>query len=62
MSMHFDCELVLRENDHEVRLPHTFLAEIRPGTFRRLEGCDWIVTEIHEGDKPLVICGPPGES
>ena len=60
--MQFDCELVLCANDHELRLPHTFLAEISPGTFLRLEGRDWIVTEIQDGDKPRVICGPPGES
>jgi hypothetical protein len=58
----YDCELVLRENGDEMRVPHTFLAEIRPGTFVRLEGRDWIVTEIQEGDKPLVVCRPPSES
>lgn len=60
--MQFECELVLRENDHQVRLPHTFAAEVGPGTFLRLEGRDWIVTEIQEGDKPLVVCRPPSES
>jgi hypothetical protein len=59
--MQYECELVLRENDHEARLPHTFLAEIKPGTFLRLEGRDWIVTEIQDGDKPRVICRPPSE-
>jgi hypothetical protein len=60
--MQYDCELVLRENGHEKRMPHTFLAEIRPGTFLRLEGRDWIVTEVQEGKKLLVICELPGKS
>jgi hypothetical protein len=59
----YECELVLRENDHEKRIPHTFLAEVHAGTFLRLEERNWIITEIQEGDdKPLVICRPPSES
>jgi hypothetical protein len=60
--MQYDCDLLLRQNGNEKRMPHRFIAEIEPGRFLRLEGRDWIVTEIHEGDKPLVICRPPGES
>ena len=60
--MQYECELVFRENGDEKRMPHTFLAAIRPGTFLRLEGRDWIVMEIEEGEKPLVICRPPGKS
>jgi hypothetical protein len=43
-------------------MPHTFLAEVGPGTHLRLEGRDWIVVEVEEGDKPLVVCRPPNET
>jgi hypothetical protein len=54
----FDCELVLRENDHESRQPHSFVDEIRPGTFTRIEGRDWVVIEVRGGASPEVLCRP----
>jgi hypothetical protein len=45
-AMQYDCDLLLRQNGDEKRMPHRFLAEIEPGRFLRLEGHDWIVTEI----------------
>lgn len=59
--MRYECELVLRANDREMRLPHTFLAEVHPGDFLRLEGRDWIIVEVQEGEKPVVFCRPPSE-
>jgi hypothetical protein len=61
--MTYECELVLQENEHETRRPHTFLAEIRPGTFLRLDGRDWIVNDITERpDGPReIVCRPANE-
>jgi hypothetical protein len=59
--MPLECELVLRENDHEKRRPHSFLGEVRPGTFVRMDDRDWIVVEIQEGETPSVICRPAAE-
>lgn len=56
--MQYECELVLCEKGDEKRMPHTFLAEVGPGTHLRLEGRDWIVVEVEEGDKPLVVWRP----
>ena len=38
----FECELVLRENGGEARQPHTFIGEVRPGTFVYMNDRDWI--------------------
>jgi hypothetical protein len=61
--MRFDCDLVLRENGAESRLEHSFLSEIQPGTFVRLDDRDWIVMEIVErpGKTPEVVCRPANE-
>jgi hypothetical protein len=59
--MSFECELVLRENDHENRVPYSFLYEVRPGTFVRHDDRDWIVIEIQESETPSVICRPAAE-
>jgi hypothetical protein len=58
-----DCELALCGDREETRLPHTFLAEIQPGTYIRIQGSDWIVMEVHEreGDRPETICRPPSK-
>jgi hypothetical protein len=54
-----DCELVLRDMDVEIRRPHTFVSDIRAGTFVRFEDRDWIVVEIRESrPPPEVICSP----
>jgi hypothetical protein len=58
----FECELVLRENGGEARQPHTFIGEVRPGTFVYMNDRDWIVIEIQEGETPSVICRPVAES
>jgi hypothetical protein len=60
----FECELVLREADSERRLPHTFLAELRPGTHVHLDGIDWIVMEVEErpGSIPHVVCARVSEA
>jgi hypothetical protein len=57
----FECELVLRHDGEETRLPHTFLAEIRPGTYIRIQGQDWFVDEIRDRETgtPEIICRPP---
>jgi hypothetical protein len=39
-----------------------FLAEIRVGTFLRLDGRDWIVVEVHDGEPPVVVCRSPNET
>jgi len=57
----YECELVLRENDHEGRFPHSFMSEVRPGTFVRHGDRDWIVIEVQEGEPPWVICRPAAE-
>ena len=57
----FECALVLRERDHEMRVPHSFLSEVRPGTFVRKNDRDWIVIEVQEGEPPSVICRPAAE-
>jgi hypothetical protein len=49
---------VLRENDHENRVPHSFISEVRPGTFVRHGDRDWIVIEVQEGELPSVVCRP----
>ena len=54
----YECELVLRENDHETRFPHSFFSQVRPGTYVRMDDRDWIIIEIEEGDRPSVICRP----
>ena len=61
-AMQFDCELVLRENDHEDRVPHSFMREVGPGTFVRHGDRDWIVIDVQEGEKPVVFCRPPSET
>jgi hypothetical protein len=58
----YECDLVLRENDHEKRIPHSFLREITPGTYVRIENRDWIVVEVQEGEKPVIVCRPPSET
>jgi hypothetical protein len=58
----FGCELVLRENGDEKRTLHTFLAQVRPGTHLCFEGRDWIVLEVEEGEKQVVICRPANET
>jgi hypothetical protein len=58
----YKCDLVLRENDHEIRVPHSFISEVTPGTFVRMENRDWIVIEIQQSDStPAVICRPASE-
>ena len=58
----YECELVLRENGDEMRVPHEFLSEVRPGTFVRKDNRDWIVIEIQDlGETPAVICRPAAE-
>jgi hypothetical protein len=59
----YECELVLQANDHETRRPHTFLADIRPGTYLRLDGWDWIVNDItrRSDGVPEIICRPANE-
>jgi hypothetical protein len=57
----YECELLLRENGGEVHVPHAFLGEVRPGTYVRMNDRDWIVIEIQEGVKPIVICRPVAE-
>jgi hypothetical protein len=44
-------------------LPHTFLEEIQPGIYIRIQGTDWIVMEVHEreGERPEIICRPPSK-
>jgi hypothetical protein len=59
--MSFECELVLRENANEIRVPHSFLHEVRPGEFVRHDDRDWIVIEVQEGEPPSVICRPAAE-
>jgi hypothetical protein len=59
--MSFECELVLRENGDEERQPHSFLGEVRPGTFVRMDDRDWIVIEVQEDEPPSVICRPAAE-
>jgi hypothetical protein len=54
----YECELVLRENDHENRVPHSFSSEVKPGTFVRHGDRDWIVIEVQEGELPSVVCRP----
>ena len=56
----FDCELVLRENGHEIHRLHSFMAEIYAGTAIHVEGRDWTVVDIQErpGDVPAVLCRP----
>lgn len=62
-SVHkYECELVLRENGDEVRVPHSFLDEVGPGTFVRLHDRDWIVVEVQDGETPSVTCRPAAES
>jgi hypothetical protein len=58
----YECELVLRENGGEMRIPHSFLDEVGPGTFVRLHDRDWIVVEVQDGETPSVICRPAAES
>jgi hypothetical protein len=53
---------VLRENGDEMRVPHSFLDEVGPGTFVRLHDRDWIVVEVQDGETPSVICRPAAES
>jgi hypothetical protein len=52
----FDCEIVLRENDHESRQPHSFMDEIRPGTIVRIEDQDWVVIEVRNKQAPQIVC------
>ena len=59
--MQYECELVLRENGDEKRQPHMFAGELRPGTFVRMDGRDWIVIEIQDGEPPSIICRPVNE-
>jgi hypothetical protein len=58
----YECELVLRENGDEMRVPYSFLDEVGPGTFVRLHDRDWIVVEVQDGETPSVICRPAAES
>jgi hypothetical protein len=58
----FECELVLRENGDEARQPHTFIADVEPGTFVHMDDRDWIVVEVQDGETPSVICRPAAES
>jgi hypothetical protein len=53
-----DCELVLRENDHESYQPHSFIDEVRPGTIVRIEDHDWVVIEVRGDKTPQVVCRP----
>jgi len=59
--MPYECNLVLREHGDEKRQPHSFIGEVRPGSFIRMDDRDWIVIEIQEGETPLVICRPAAE-
>jgi hypothetical protein len=57
----FECELLLRENDHQSSRPHSFVDEVRPGTIVRIDEHDWVVTEIRGGSNGApreVICRP----
>ena len=56
----FECLLVLRDDGHETRNPHSFMAPVSPGTGIRLEGRDWTVVEIENrlDDLPTVVCQP----
>ena len=59
--MQFDCELVLHMNDHEERVPHSFMSEVIPGTFVRHGDRDWIVIEVQGDEPPSVVCRPAFE-
>lgn len=56
----FECELVLRENEHESSRAHSFVHEVRPGTIVRVDERDWVVVESRGGANgaPQVICRP----
>jgi hypothetical protein len=56
----FECELVLREDEDQSRIAHSFLVIVRPGTCVRMEGRDWTVIEVRErrSKRPEVICSP----
>jgi hypothetical protein len=59
----FECELVLRENDHETRQTRSFVEAVTVGTYVHLDRRDWIVIEVQEraGGAPEVICRPVEE-
>jgi hypothetical protein len=55
----FECELVLRENEHESRRRHSFVDEVPPGTIVRIDEQDWVVVETRgSSGAPEVICRP----
>jgi hypothetical protein len=56
----FECELVLRENAHESRRPHSLPGEVRPGMIVRFDEEDWVVIETRgEFNRvPEVVCRP----
>jgi hypothetical protein len=58
----FECELVLREDDFERRLPHTFAVQVEPGACLFLEAKDWAVVDVIERPEnvPEVVCRPGG--
>jgi hypothetical protein len=58
----FECELVLREDDSERRLPHTFAVQVEPGACLFLEAKDWAVVDVIERPEnvPEVVCRPGG--
>jgi hypothetical protein len=53
--------LVLREHGGQKRRLHSFLSEVRPGTFVRMDDRDWIVIDVQEDEPPSVICRPAAE-
>jgi hypothetical protein len=57
----FECEVVLREDDSERRLPHTFAVQVEPGACLFFEGRDWAVVDVIERpeDVPEVVCRRP---
>jgi hypothetical protein len=56
----FDCLLALHDNGQETRRPHSFMAQIDPGTAIRVDGRDWAVVEIRDrlDEVPVVVCRP----
>jgi hypothetical protein len=56
----FECEVVLREEEDQSRIAHSFSVMVEPGTCVRMEGRDWTVIEVRErrSERPEVICSP----
>lgn len=59
----YDCELVLRDDEQELCIAHSFMVAVTPGTCVRMEGRDWIVSEVREreGKRTEVVCSPANQ-